>query len=148
MDQRAGWSESVRLASHFVGLDLITGLCLNFLQEFAQIYGNDKRNNKSYDIKQCKYMYSLRIQDYFECFNCLPFSLGNHFSKKLFSGMQSEHQTVWILIRSLILVGLIWVQDVCKAEDIMHRAKCYNFQLMLLTITYFNRGPEPDCLLL
>ena len=30
------------------------------------------------------YMYSLRIQDYFECFNCLPFSLRNHFSKKLF----------------------------------------------------------------
>ena len=22
-------------------------------------------------------MYSLRIQDYFECFNCLPFSLRN-----------------------------------------------------------------------
>ena len=59
--------------------------------------------------------------------------------------MRSEHQTVWILIRSLILVGLIWVQNVCKAEDIRHRAK---FQLMLLTITYFNRGPEPDCLFL
>ena len=58
---------------------------------------------------------SLRTQDYFECFNCLPFSLRNHFSKKLFSGMRSEHQTVWILIRSLILVGLIWVQNVCKA---------------------------------
>ena len=27
------------------------------------------------------YMYSLRIQDYFECFNCLPFSLRNHFFK-------------------------------------------------------------------
>ena len=48
------------------------------------------------------------------------------FPKKLFSGMRSEHQTVWILIRSLILVGLIWVQNVCKAEDV-HRDKCYNF---------------------
>ena len=27
-------------------------------------------------------LYSLRIQDYFECFNCLPFSLRNHFSTK------------------------------------------------------------------
>ena len=27
-------------------------------------------------------MFSLGIQDYFECFNCLPFSLRNHFSKK------------------------------------------------------------------
>ena len=25
---------------------------------------------------------TLRIQDYFECFNCLPFSLRNHFSQK------------------------------------------------------------------
>ena len=56
---------------------------MNF-QEFAQIYGNDNGNDKNYDIKQCKYMYSLRIQDYFECFNCLSFSLRNHFSKKLF----------------------------------------------------------------
>ena len=39
---------------------------------------------KNYGIKQCKYKYSLRIQDYFECFICLPFSLRNHFSKKTF----------------------------------------------------------------
>ena len=56
---------------------------MNF-QEFAQIYGNENRNDKNYDIKQCKYMYSLRIQNYFECFNCLRFSLRNHFSKKTF----------------------------------------------------------------
>ena len=56
---------------------------MNF-QEFAQIYGNGNRNDKNYDIKQCKYMYSLGIQDYFECFNCLPISLRNHFSKKTF----------------------------------------------------------------
>ena len=49
------------------------------------------------------------------------------FPKKLSSGMRSEHQTVLILIRALILVGLIWVQNVCKAEDIMYRAKYYNF---------------------
>ena len=97
------------------------------LQDLAQIYGNGKRDDKNYDIKQCKYMHSLGIQDYFECFNRLPFSLRNKFSKKLFSELRSEHQTVWILIRSLILVGLILVQNVCKAEDIIHRAKCYDF---------------------
>ena len=37
MDQCTGWSESVWLASHFVGL--------NF-QEFAQINGNYNRNDK------------------------------------------------------------------------------------------------------
>ena len=26
----------------------------------------------------------MRIQDYFECFNCLPISLRNHVFKKLF----------------------------------------------------------------
>ena len=34
---------------------------------------------------------------------------------------------VWILIRSLILSDLVWVQNVKKAEYIMNRAKCYNF---------------------
>ena len=71
MDQCVGCYESVRLASHFIGL--------NF-QEFAQIYGNDNRNDKSYDIKYCY----LRIQDYFECFDCLPISLRNHVFKKTY----------------------------------------------------------------
>ena len=48
-------------------------------QEFAQIYGNDNRNDKNNDIKKCKY--SLRIQDYFERFNCLPISFRNPISK-------------------------------------------------------------------
>ena len=82
-------------------------------------------------------------QDYFECFNCLPFSLRNHFSKKLFSGMRSEHQTVWILI---ILVGLIWVQNVCKAEDIITEL---NVTISINAINYYLlRGSEPDCLFL
>ena len=115
---------------------------MNF-QEFTQIYGNDNRNDKNYGIKQCKYMYSLRIQDYFERFNCLPFSLRNHFSKKLFSGMRSEHQTVWILI---ILVGLIWVQNVCKVEDIITEL---NVTISINAINYnLLRGSEPDCLFL
>ena len=46
--------------------------------------------------------------------------------------MQSEHQTVWILI---ILVGLIWVQNVCKAEDIIKELNV-TISIMLLTITY------------
>ena len=67
-------------------------------------------------------MYSLRIQDYFECLNCLPFSLRYHFSKKPFSARNSldPDQVPYSL-------GLIWVQNVCKAEDIMNRVKCYNF---------------------
>ena len=54
--------------------------------------------------------------------------------------MQSEHQTVWILI---ILVGLIWVQNVCKAEDIIRVTISIN------AINYYLlRGSEPDCLFL
>ena len=29
--------------------------------------------DKNYDIKQCKYMYSLRIRDYFECMSAFFF---------------------------------------------------------------------------
>ena len=71
----------------------------------------------------CKYWVILNA-----FFNCLSISLRKTlFFSKNFSGMQSEHQTVWILIRLHILLGLIWVQNVCKTEDIMNRAKCYNF---------------------
>ena len=76
-------------------------------------------------------------------FNCLPFSLRNHFSKKLFSGMRSEHQTVRILI---ILVGLIWVQNACKVEDIITEL---NVTISINAINYYLlRGSEPDCLFL
>ena len=96
---------------------------MNF-QEFAQIYGNDNRNDKNYDIKQCKYMYALRIQDYFDCFNCLPFSLRNHFSKK-------------ILFRNAIRALNSLDPDHFGGPDLgskclqsrryHNRAKCYNF---------------------
>ena len=57
--------------------------------------------------------------------------------------MQSEHQTVWILI---ILVGLIWTQNVCKAEDIITEL---NVTISLNAIDYYLlRGSEPDCLFL
>ena len=67
-------------------------------------------------------MYSLRIQDYFECFNCLPFSLRNLFSKNLIRARNSldPDQVPYSL-------GLLWVRNVCKAEDITNRVKCYNF---------------------
>ena len=65
------------------------------------------------------------------------------FPKKLFSGMRSEHHTVWILI---ILVGLIWVQNVCKAEDIITEL---NVTISINAINYYLlRGSEPDCLFL
>ena len=55
--------------------------------------------------------------------------------------MRSEHQTVWILI---ILVGLIWVQNVCKAEDIMTEL---NVTILINAINYYLLwGSEPDCL--
>ena len=60
-------------------------------------------------------MYSLQIQDYFECFNCLPFSLRNHFSKKtLFRNAIRAPNS--LDPDQVILSGLIWVQNVCKAE--------------------------------
>ena len=98
---------------------------MNF-QEFAQIYGNDNRNDTNYDIKQCKYMYSLRIQDYFECFNCLPFSLRNHFSKTFFKNAIRAPNS-FDPDQVPYFSGPDLGQNVCKAEDIMHRAKCYNF---------------------
>ena len=54
MDQCAGWSESVWLASHFVGL--------NF-QELAQIYVNYNRNDKNYYIINalCEYRIILNV---------------------------------------------------------------------------------------
>ena len=39
---------------------------------------------KNMTLNNANTMYSLQIQDYFECFNCLPFSSRNHFQKKLF----------------------------------------------------------------
>ena len=44
MDQWAGWSESVRLASHFV--------CLNF-QEFAQIYDRPDVTALATQVNKC-----------------------------------------------------------------------------------------------
>ena len=123
MDQCAGLSESVRLSSHFVGflLDLINWTWFEFSRicSFMEmIIGM---------IKQCKYMYSLRIQDYFECFNWLPFSLRNHFSKKTLFRNAIRAPNSLDPDQVPYLVGLIWVQNVCKTEDIMNRAKCYNF---------------------
>ena len=71
---------------------------------------------KNYEINNanaiCEYMIILNV-----LFVSL-FLYEITFSKN-FSGMRSEHHTVWILIRSLIWSGLIWVKNVCKAVDIM-----------------------------
>ena len=45
--------------------------------------------------------------------------------------MRSEYQTVWILV---ILVGLIWVQHVCKAEDIITEL---NVTISINAINYY-----------
>ena len=39
----------------------------------------------------------------------------NHFFRKIISGMPSQCQTVWIQIKPDVLLGLIWVQTVCKS---------------------------------
>ena len=41
------------------------------------------------------------------------------FFRKILSGIPSECQTVWIQIRPNILLGLIWVQTVCKCYQQM-----------------------------
>ena len=40
--------------------------------------------------------------------------LGDNLFRKILSGIPSECQTDWIQIRTDILSGLIWVQNVCK----------------------------------
>ena len=39
----------------------------------------------------------------------------NFFEKKNLSGIRSECQTVWIQISNEVLLGMIWVQTVCKS---------------------------------
>ena len=54
--------------------------------------------------------------NFFQLFCCLLIFLKINFFEKFFSGIiRSELQTVWILIRPDILLGLIWVQTVCKS---------------------------------
>ena len=71
-------------------------------------------------------MIKMRIQDYFECFNCLPIYLRNHVFKKLFRivirapNSLDPNQVPYFVGPGL---GLKYLQ----AEDITIRAKCYNF---------------------
>ena len=74
--------------------------------DFLLVFLNDNSNDKNYEINNanalCEYMIILNV------LIVSLFILEITFSKH-FSGVRSEHQTVWILIRSLI----------CKAVDIM-----------------------------
>ena len=65
-------------------------------------------------------MYSLRIQDYFECFNCLPFSLRNQECDgfKMFAKQKIS----------------------CTELNVTISIDGINCYLL--------RGPEPDCLFL
>ena len=42
-----------------------------------------------------------------------------NFLQKILSGIPSEDEKDWIQIRSNILLGLIWVQSVCKGYEQM-----------------------------
>ena len=85
---------------------IITKMKRSKVTDYAAL--NDNSNDKNYEINNanalCEYMIILNV------LIGQPISLRNHDFKKNFSGMRSEHQTVWILIRSLILSGLIWVK--------------------------------------
>ena len=50
---------------------------------------------------------------------CCLFSKSDFFTKKNISATLSECQTVWIKIRTDILLVLIWVQTVCKGYQQM-----------------------------
>ena len=70
--------------------------------------------------------YSLHI-GLLKCFNIVFWFILKITFPQNSSGKGSEHQAVWIQISPYILSGLIWVQNVSQAEDIMNIIKYYNF---------------------
>ena len=67
-----------------------------------------------------RYSLTLCMLRNFACFfGCLWIFFLIKFKKKNLSGISSEHQTVWIQIRPDVLLGLIWIQTVCKSYQQM-----------------------------
>ena len=67
-----------------------------------------------YHMRFCRDIIKKNSIHYF--FNSFHFAC---FFKKNLSGIPSEFQTVWIQIRPDILLGLIWVQTICKGYQQM-----------------------------
>ena len=63
-------------------------------------------------------------------FSCFSGRLLTFFQNQIFqnilSGTLSECQTVWIQIRTNIMLVLIWVQTVCKGYQQTTKSSCYN----------------------
>ena len=81
-------------------------------------------------------MYSLCIQDYFECFNCLPFSLRNHFSKKTFFKNAIRAPNSLDPDQVPYFDGPDLGSKCLQSRRYNAHSLILQFQLMLLTITY------------
>ena len=99
----------------------------------AQVYDNfGSPNSDLYKIDLCFGTLTSRRRDSTLCcweilhvFCCLLLLLFFFYQLfwKIISGMPTECQTVWIQIRPDIMLGLIWVQTVCKDyQDTLLRA--------------------------
>ena len=64
---------------------------------------------------------SLCLLGNFACFFVVCSFFQSQLFGKILSGIPLECQTVWIQIRPDILSGLIWVQTVCKGNNISRR---------------------------
>ena len=59
---------------------------------------------------------TLCMPKYFMIFLSAADFFQNQLSPKIFSGILSDGQTLWIQIRPDIMSGLIWLQTVCKLQ--------------------------------
>ena len=65
----------------------------------------------------------------FSCFCCRLLFSKSTFSKNIFQEHYSECQTVWIQIRTEVLLVMIWVQTVCKGYEQMIKVIANNEEL-------------------
>ena len=60
---------------------------------------------------------TLCLMGNFSCFLLITYFFQNQLFGKTLSGIPLECQRVWIQIRTDILLGLIWVETVCKRDQ-------------------------------
>ena len=83
-----------------------------FLPIKTKICSHESKRNTSWNIKDVS-SHQLCLLSCF--FGRLLIFFQNQLFQKILSGILSECQTVWILIRPDVLSGLIWVQTVCTS---------------------------------
>ena len=141
MDQCAGWSEFVRLSSHFVGLDLVW-IFKNLLRFRKMIIGMIKimtLNNEN-TISLCEYRIILNV-----LIVCL-FLKEITFPKNFFQ--ESDQSTKQFGSWSDLLFWWAWSGFEMFAKQ---KISCteLNVTISINAINYYLlRGPEPDCLFL